>query len=215
MPVAPPPPRYSVEELENSVRFVIPSRKYWFSLSILGLWALIAIAAELAILGTVIASLATYLANVAAGTALFPPPESNTLDAAFPIAFGLVWVAGWTYGVCFVLYKLLWGLTGKEVMEVSRQSITLSRRILGFSRPKEYLAEHINDLRAVPCAGSIWPGAAWSGFWTSRLYTLAFDYGARTFRFGAEAEEAEAKQILAEVLRRFPGQYGLTNSQQP
>ncbi len=34
--------------------------------------------------------------------------------------------------------------------------------------------------------------------------TLAFDYGAKTFRFGAGIDEAEAKQIVAEIQNKFP-----------
>jgi hypothetical protein len=34
--------------------------------------------------------------------------------------------------------------------------------------------------------------------------SLAFDYGARTFRFGTSIDEAEAKQIVAEIQQKFP-----------
>jgi hypothetical protein len=34
--------------------------------------------------------------------------------------------------------------------------------------------------------------------------SIAFDYGARTFRFGSGVDEAEAKQILAEIQQKYP-----------
>ncbi len=46
--------------------------------------------------------------------------------------------------------------------------------------------------------------SAWAAMTTGQL---AFDYGARTIRFG-EADEAVAKMILAEIQQLFP-QYRL------
>jgi hypothetical protein len=49
---------------------------------------------------------------------------------------------------------------------------------------------------------------AWSAFsFSSRrdhIGAVAFDYGAATFRFGAGIDEAEAKQIVAEIQQKFP-----------
>ncbi len=40
-------------------------------------------------------------------------------------------------------------------------------------------------------------------FWGVGGGTIAFDYGAKTYRFGAQLEEAEAKQIIQAVRERF------------
>jgi hypothetical protein len=36
-----------------------------------------------------------------------------------------------------------------------------------------------------------------------RRWTIAFDYGARTYRFGRGIDEAQAKQVVAELQRRL------------
>jgi len=33
---------------------------------------------------------------------------------------------------------------------------------------------------------------------------IAFDYGAKTYRFGAGVDEAEAKQIVKQIVDRYP-----------
>ena len=33
---------------------------------------------------------------------------------------------------------------------------------------------------------------------------ISFDYGAKTFKFAGGVEEAEAKQIIAEIQQKFP-----------
>jgi hypothetical protein len=99
---------------------------------------------------------------------------------------------------------------GAPASPISRQSIRLARVVPGWNRRKEYLAEHIQDLRVSPQwmpaqyghRGS-WPGAT--------LGQIAFDYGARTIRF-ADADEAEAKLILAEIQQRFPRMARLTRT---
>jgi hypothetical protein len=35
---------------------------------------------------------------------------------------------------------------------------------------------------------------------------ISFDYGAKTFRFGLEIDEAEAKQIILAIKKGFPEQ---------
>jgi hypothetical protein len=87
---------------------------------------------------------------------------------------------------------------------VSGQSIIIRRLVLGFSRPKEYLAEHVKDLRASPMQMSArgWPMGA--NFWGLSGGTLAFDYGARAFYCASGADEAEARQIVAVIKGRFP-----------
>ncbi len=111
----------------------------------------------------------------------------------------------WVASGAFVIYAWLWQIVGKEIIEASGQSIIIRKVVLGFSRSKEYLAEHIKDLRAVPMDMS-------SRGWLMRMAlsgllgggTLAFDYEAKAFHFASGADEAEARQIVAAIKGRFP-----------
>lgn len=105
-----------------------------------------------------------------------------------------------TFALVFVffssIYMLVLAVTGRETIEVSQRSIIIRRKIiignivLPTAPSKEYLMEHVKSLR-------VWPALRWSGGGT-----LAFDYGARTVRFGAGIDDAEARQIL-ERLKGF------------
>ena len=115
--------------------------------------------------------------------------------------FLFVWLGVWTTGGGSILYNFLYQLFGKETIEVSERSIVLSKSIGRFGRPREYSAEHIKDLRVIPQANH----TEFGNFgWTHAASTLAFDYGARTYRFGDGADEGEAKQILREIHQSFP-----------
>jgi hypothetical protein len=100
-------------------------------------------------------------------------------------------------------YVWLWNVAGRELIEVRVGSVRLSRQVLGWGRARDYVAEHIQDLRVSPQTRSSWLGWQHSGSPFALSGQLAFDYGARTIRFG-DADEAEARQILAEIGQRFP-----------
>ena len=195
--VLPSAPRYVATQLDNSLRITLPSRKRWLAIIPNALFVLIWIPLFVAIGGF---AAWTMLASATAR----PVPLSGTLFLLgfFTIWFGFLAAIGAT-----ALYSLLWNLAGREVIEVSRQSIRLSRVVPGWARTREYLAEHIRDLRVSPQyvpglyrhqMGVFGLGAAHG--------QMAFDYGARTIRC-ADADEAEIKMILAEIWQRFP-QYG-------
>ncbi len=192
MPVEPPKPRYTVEDLEDTLQFTIPSRKYWFILIFIPFWLIMWAIAEVMVAGILIGGLVGAL--------------NGTIDRPgliFPAIFLVVWLSAWTVGGFLVVYAFLWQLVGKEILEVSPQSVTVRRRILGFNRSKEYLAEHISGLRVTPLPTTAF-GIRANGFWGMTAGPLTFDYGAKTFRVASGAEEAEAKQIIAAIQQRFP-----------
>lgn len=124
-----------------------------------------------------------------------------------PSMFMIVWLAGWTVGGCYAIYILCWQLTGKELIRVAYSGITTSRSIFGIEfLQQEYTTEYIKGLRvSSPTNNSFDFG--WSR--TSRFYgmnggSIAFDYGAKTVHFGIGIDEAEAKQVLAEIQQRYP-----------
>ncbi len=118
----------------------------------------------------------------------------------------VAWLGGWTLGGAFAFYVLLWQLTGKEKIAVTNESISVSRAVLGFAIPKIYAADHLKDLRVAPGTPHTY-GRSWSrstSFWGIGPGMVAFDYGSRTFHFGAGLDEAEAKEIIKLITNRFP-----------
>lgn len=97
-----------------------------------------------------------------------------------------------------VIYTLLWHLLGKEVVTIDAQWLKTRREILGWGRTHEYMLAQIRDLRA--SQGHEQPRFS-SGM--SGGTSIAFDYGAKTYRFAAELDEAEAKEIVKTIKNRF------------
>jgi hypothetical protein len=113
--------------------------------------------------------------------------------------FLFVWLAMWTVGGALALFTVLWTLFGRERITVADQFLTIRREVLGVGREKRYDLATVKDLRVTPVAQDVWQvnGQRW-GFSGG---IIAFDYGARTIRFGAPLDEAEAKQITATLIQ--------------
>jgi hypothetical protein len=147
-------------------------------------------------------------------------PESYGLDTGFEQVVGLYWLVMWTYGGISVTKLFLWERIGKEIIVFTRQSITYRRQLPGSKYADEYTAEHIRDLRVSPVEGSWREWHKNSRLRKSRMFweftdafteagTIAFDYGARTIRFGSGLGTPEAQHIVFTITARFP-QYGDT-----
>ena len=100
------------------------------------------------------------------------------------------------------IFMMLWIMAGFQEIGITPEALVFQRKIFSWGRPKEYSAEHIKDLRVSP---DIFSGG-WGKGMDIGLYggLLAFDYGVKTVRIVAGIDEAEAKQILAAIVARFP-----------
>lgn len=121
-------------------------------------------------------------------TLIYSTSSTNSIPIIMYIGL-IVWV---TMGLILSIVYI-WRLTLKIEMDVSRNEIVITHKSLIINQTKHYSAEHIKDLRA----SNILPTSFWTG-------TIAFDYRARTIRFGAILDEAEAKQIIAKIIELFP-----------
>jgi hypothetical protein len=190
MPVKPPTPKHKSEELRDKLIILIPNPKHWFMEFFLGLWLVFWSLGELLALGALIFN-------------------RNGIDAP-PIPFLVIWLIFWTIGGGFMIYQFAWQVSGKEVVEVTPQSITISRVVLSFHSPKEYSADYIKELRVSSSNMNLnhpmllWTYSYYYPWRHNMIGSMAFDYGAQTFRFGMSIDEAEAKQIIAEIQQKFP-----------
>ncbi|PKN92109.1 MAG: hypothetical protein CVU44_15855 [Chloroflexi bacterium HGW-Chloroflexi-6] len=102
-----------------------------------------------------------------------------------------------------VIYAFFWLIAGKEIIEADLKVLKVSRQIFSWKRTSEYSANEVKDLRANPTQFMSGPMKSFRKL-LGLDGTIAFDYGAKTFRFGLEIEEAEAKQIIFAIKKGLP-----------
>jgi hypothetical protein len=182
MPVNPPEPRHTIADDGETLRITIPSpkRKYPILASGFGLvWVIVFLV-------------------------LFSPPLFNAGfdgESWFPIVWTTMVISISAYAIVI----LLWLLFGVEVIRVDNASIKTRRQVFGLGRTREYDGDHIRQLRAAPIV------YATTGYRNSFTWEylglaggqIAFDYGAKTVRFGSGLDEAEAHMIVDAITQRF------------
>ena len=188
MTIAPPGPRFTVETTLDGTQVIIPARRSWFLMAFMSLW----------LCGWVVGE------TMAVG---FLREAFTSEGGLFASPFLLVWLLGWTFGGGVVISVLLWNLMGREVITFEHGVMTVARRIGPIGLPKRYDLSHVRDARVAPpprrSSRRQYRGAGWPGF-GPMLAGIAFDYGVRTFHFGADLDEAEAKYLLDVLHSRLP-----------
>ena len=171
-----------VEEREDALVISIPTPKIWFTMIFVPIW----------LLGWL------YGLVMVSGSLLS--------DGAFGQnrAFLLVWLLFWLGGGLFLIFALFRMFFGREIVTITAADTQIRSELLGFGSSKLYDQQHIKMLRS--SSGSISPfslGAnmVWYGFLPG---SIAFDYGARTIRFAAGLDEAEAGALVTRISERFP-----------
>lgn len=183
MIVKPPAPKHRIEDLGDRLIISMPSKKILPFILVFGVWSLMWLAMEIGLIATI-----------------FTPTKYNILN----VSLFIIWFVFWNLLGAILLYNLLWQLIGREEIQITNQSITVSQVILGYKRSKEYLAEHIRDLDIAWASMNDLLFRRMSIPIGANFGMIAFDYGARTFKFAGVIEEAEAKQIIAEIQRKYP-----------
>ncbi|HSZ95668.1 MAG TPA: hypothetical protein VK767_05100 [Bradyrhizobium sp.] len=115
--------------------------------------------------------------------------------------FMVVWLGGWTVGGAAAIYFWLWNIAGHEIISLTPSSLTIRRNILGFGRSREYDLPSVKNLRIIFTLANTnltIPAQSFGGG------TIAFDYGAKTFRFGGGLDEAEASHLIELLKSRYP-----------
>ena len=117
--------------------------------------------------------------------------------------FVLVWLTFWTAGGIAAALLWVWMSFGVEVVSLGTSVLSVRRKIGPVGITRDYDLTHVRNLR-VSLSQAADPKARQS---RSSLVvpfgTIAFDYGAKTIRFGG-VEEAEAAQIVRDLVTRRP-----------
>ena len=177
---APARMRSTMAEESGVVRVRIPARRSWFVGLFLAAW----------LCGWLAGEVAALRALLVPGSSARPPVTT----------FMLVWIAGWTVGGAFAVYTWIWNAFGHEVVELDGRALIIRREPIGLPPAKRYDVLQVRNLRVVSFDSSLWSRDSSGGI---RGGPLAFDYGAKTVRFGAGIDE-EARMIVDSIRVRFP-----------
>lgn len=121
-----------------------------------------------------------------------------------PTLFLAAWIAAWGIVVGSVVVTLAWQLTGREIVSVSGATLAIRREALGVGWTRAYDQAHVQNVRVAPAPRDPFEFGSVLRLWGTGAGLVAFDYGARTHRFGDGIEEAEAGEIAEEIRRRLP-----------
>ena len=118
--------------------------------------------------------------------------HGSLVSKAFISLFSLIWFAllGRT------VFPWFWNLGGRHILVLNDSEITLRQELFGVGWTKVFDVNHVSHWRYVPEQLRNRRSALPSGF--------AFDFAGREVRAGTAMEEAEVKQLFAQIRRRFP-----------
>ena len=179
--INPPVSRITITDTSGSLRIVIPGSRSWFIIGFLGFW----------ICGWAVAEFMVS-SQFLKGDA---PPEGES--------FMLAWFVVWTVGGLLAIYAWLWQVMGKEIVTVHGQTFTTRRDVGGFGFDKEYNLLQMRDLRAAQVGFNPLDLSSSLQLWGIGGGVIAFDHGAKTIRFGAGLDEAEAKEVVNAITQRY------------
>ena len=183
----PPSFHYTVSDSISTLRFEFPVKKNWFII----LFCFVA-------LGVILYSVSPFLLKLLKGDLSIP-----TKDWEFILSL-LMYI--FAFGVSVV--ELLWGLSGKEVVEVNREAIMIRHDILSAGvRKKNIPAEKVRGLRIAGKRSLLYKGRrvslGYSNFEQGTIQ-IKMDRRNKSFGFGAILTEEEARQIAGAICSRFP-----------
>ncbi len=179
MKVAPPTRHSIVSDTPDGLKITIPAKRNIVLVLFLSAW----------------------LVGWAMGEA-FAIRQLLRADAVAPSLFMAAWLVGWTIGGGFALYLCVWNAMGKEIVYLGPGVLATKHDLLGFGRTREYDLSHVKNLRVTPQVQDPFGWSSGMRAWGVSAGTVAFDYGAKTFRFGAAIDEAEGAQIVDELKAR-------------
>ena len=123
-----------------------------------------------------------------------PPEDGEGL-------FLLAWLVLWTGAGTLFIFFWLWNLLGKEIVAVDEETLTVRYALGRVGWTRRFDRREVRDPRVSPSGMTDFRSSF--GWWLGGGGTIAFDYGARTYRFGHGLDEAEAKHVVDELRGRL------------
>jgi len=174
------PQRYQSDALGNTLYITIPSPKRWTVTIIFTLWVI--------------------LCTLLGGIGVWQLFSGNQTDISV-----YTWIIMFVVFDILSIYQLLWQILGKEVIEITPDSIAIRHAILGIGRSSVYASKNVSNMR-VDRAGKVDPYPVNSGgmLLTKGTGMIAFDYQRQTIRMGIGLVEAEAERLVGEIQWQYP-----------
>jgi hypothetical protein len=175
----PPKAHFTVVKDGRRTRVEIPPKRRW------GLWVLLTVFLGMWVVGEVV-TLMSFLRDDT------PSP---------PAVFLVVWFIFWTAAGAYMLYACAWHLGGQEIIELDDGTLTKKRELFGLGIPRKFNIAEITNLRILPQSLPMRETedrltVMMAEFWVLRGGIMAFDYGAKTHRFGFGVDEPEAQELM-------------------
>jgi len=182
--------RATVKDDGMTMSISAPAGRSWLAILFYPVWLCGWVAGEL------VALAGLFRLHIAWGRSA--PRAMSLAETAFLIA----WLCLWTMAGSFVLYSWLWMIAGREHMQIGGSTLAIWRKPIPFPKRREFELASIRRMRVGPAQG--WLGARGRRYDPLYKGPIAFDYGSRTFHFGAGLDEAEAFDLVRSITERFP-----------
>ena len=179
--IRPADSRITITDTAQELHIVMPCRRSWLVICLLGFW----------ICGWAVAEVMVAI-QFLNGDA---PPEGEF--------FMLAWFGVWTVSGVLAIYAWLWQVFGKEIVTMRGQIFKIRHDIGGFGCDKEYDLFRMRNLRVGPAGFNPLEFSSILQLWGIGGGVISFDYDAKSNRFGAGLDEAEAKQTMAVLKNRY------------
>jgi len=173
--------RITIADTSQGLSIVMPCRRSWLVICFLGFW----------------------ICGWGVGEVMVTSQLLNGDAPPLGEVFMLTWLGVWTVGGLFAIYAWLWQVMGKEIVMVHGQTFKTRRDIGGFGFDKEYDLVQMRDVRVGHLGVNPFDFSSSLQLWGVGGGVIAFNYGARTYRFGAGLDEVEAKQIVTAIKQRY------------
>ena len=190
--------RHLTEEKENSIVITLPSQKkllkiIWFVIWLV-FWGLMTFMIVF-IVGLNIATI-----KHTEGFSLSAYPGYSVITIIFSLFLFCLLALG-----ALVFYDFLWQIGGKEIIKVNTRQMELIRRIFLWQNCSEYTANKVRNLRVIETKSGCAP-IGYIRHALGRDGLIAFDYGAKKYRFGLDIEDSEANEIISKLNKKIHGQ---------
>ena len=124
------------------------------------------------------------------------------------IMFFAVWLFGWIAGEILVIYILLWGLLGREIITVSQGVMKIRNDIAGLGWTRVFNVNLIEDMRVNVVVGKK-PFDVKADFRSGKkkfggIGLINFSYEGRTNRFCLSADNKDGEKVLEELKKALP-----------
>lgn len=170
--------RSRIESIAGGLSIVMPARRSLVVTAVIGAWLVFW---ALSLLGRL--------------------PSSHLQGPRPPAAFLVIGCIA----AVFAVAALLWTLVGQERVTIDTDTFAIRREVFGIGLARRYALSSVRALRVVDDAiTNTTFGVGRGDPFGLRSGSLAFDYGAKTIRFGSGVDPAEAKNILSRVIAAKP-----------